>query len=361
MKLCSITLTSNKESIIGDALLSVVDWVDCVIIIDLLDPSIPERDNTLKIAQEIAKDKLKVIPCVIGGNTVISELRNFALNAAYELGMDWACLIDTDERIIMNGVDIKATLGKIAPDIDTLLTRDSLNEYEKHRFFRLPAKHQFSAYTHEEWSEKNKFVILSHIQFLELPKTQEQLFNRLINSDLPNLEKQMKDDPTNYRWPYYLGATLETLQKYAEAISYYGKAMELVTHPPLRAWMYVRIALCNYRLQQFQASVFSCVLGLSEDPSYSELPWIAGMACHALGRLDNALQWEKIALVNSWIGKRYNELQRVGLKELSAFFEGPYVVMSTIYKDMNQPDLEKWAQEEARKALEDKEAFRKRL
>ena len=60
MKLFSVTLTSNREDVIGDAIRSVVDWVDGCIIVDL-----GITDNTLEVVRSVAGEKMKAKKLVL--------------------------------------------------------------------------------------------------------------------------------------------------------------------------------------------------------------------------------------------------------------------------------------------------------
>src|SRR5580704_4221456 len=111
MILLSTTLTGNSEPMIGDALRSVVPFVDLCVVIDT-----GVTDETLRVAREVAKDKL-----VIRTFKWIDDFaaaRNFALDVAWEVagataspGDAWAIGVDTDERIQTNGEDVRAVLA----------------------------------------------------------------------------------------------------------------------------------------------------------------------------------------------------------------------------------------------------------
>src|ERR1700730_17170260 len=91
-KIVSVTLTADSAELIGDALRSVVDWVDFCLVVDT-----GVTDETLDIARSIAGEKLVVFffPWIDD----FSAARNAGLDRATTLGAEWAMMLDTDERM----------------------------------------------------------------------------------------------------------------------------------------------------------------------------------------------------------------------------------------------------------------------
>ena len=81
MRLVATTLSANNESIIEDALRSVVDWVDVCLVIDT-----GITDRSLELAKSLAKDKFVERRLEWTGD--FSKARNFCLDVATELGGD---------------------------------------------------------------------------------------------------------------------------------------------------------------------------------------------------------------------------------------------------------------------------------
>src|SRR5690606_3174455 len=127
--LISTTLTANSETIIEEALRSVLPWVDACLVIDT-----GVTDHTLRIAREVAGDKY--IERRFAWTNDFSEARNFALHAALEAGAAWALTLDTDERIQLNGEPIRQHLA--SSTVGVFLVKDVSDTYSKERFFRLP-------------------------------------------------------------------------------------------------------------------------------------------------------------------------------------------------------------------------------
>ena len=117
MKIVSTTLVGNNVDIVADALRSVVDWVDLCLVIDT-----GSTDGTLEVARSIAGAKYveRVFPWI----NDFAAARNFALAAAAELGANWAITVDTDERIIPKGEDLRAVLRNCTEGVVMLSDSD---------------------------------------------------------------------------------------------------------------------------------------------------------------------------------------------------------------------------------------------
>src|SRR5262245_50207237 len=105
MLIASVTITDNREAVIGDALKSIVDHVDHVVVVDT-----GATDGTLDVARGVAKDKLTVVEHAWSDS--FSDARNASIEAAVALGVDWIFIVDTDERILLNGTDLRAALKR---------------------------------------------------------------------------------------------------------------------------------------------------------------------------------------------------------------------------------------------------------
>ena len=161
----STTLTGNSHDIIGDALRSVVDWVDWLLVIDT-----GITDDTLAIAREIAGNKLLVRE--FPWQDDFAAARNFALTAAAETGADWAVSLDSDERLDRGGVDVRSRLA--AAEADVLHVAHANGTYAKERFFRLPVRGRYVGPTHEAFiSDGGLAGTLEGIRFDELAKSEE--------------------------------------------------------------------------------------------------------------------------------------------------------------------------------------------
>src|SRR4051812_43392856 len=218
MKIASTTLTGNNASVIADALRSVVDWVDYCLVIDT-----GVTDGTLDIAKSVAGDKY--VSRSFAWIQDFAAARNFALDAAAELGADWAITVDTDERIDRRGVDLRAALANTTAGV--MLMTSSDGSYAKERCFRLPVRERFSGPTHESFpAYAVGSITVERACFHELGKSPEAL-RRKFERDLEILKRHVRAHPRDARWHFYLGETLKNLDRPAEAVAAYDACAAL--------------------------------------------------------------------------------------------------------------------------------------
>ena len=322
----SITVTSSRAQIIGDALRSVVDWVDMCLIVD-----IGIEDNTLEVAREIVGAKLQVVKWegpVDTGN--FADIRNFGLDKAWEFGADWACILDTDERIHVGGTNVQAFLDETRDGI--ILTPHVSGSYDKERIFKLPALDQFTGGVHEcVVPNHSKQTKCPTIHFEELPKTEEQLQGKLLYL-LEMLTKETEKDPKNPRWWYYLGDTLAGLGRNGEAIRAFDRCSVLRGWDEESAWACFRMAILLEGLGRKQDALDICAAGLTRHAGISELPWLAGEISLRMGLADKAIYWARIAVANSTNGGESHFIRpRIGFRYPFGAKEGPYDLMVRAY------------------------------
>jgi len=319
----STTLTPNSESIIGDALRSVLGHVDECMVIDT-----GITDRTLDIARDVAGDKLIVRNFPWTGSA--ADARNFALQCATELGAKWALTLDVDERLHLG--------PEVSPDSDVLLVPHESGSYTKERFIRLPTKGRWIGPCHE------CFVLppgatkttLRNSTFSELPKTPEQnraKFERVIKS----LTKYAREHPHDPRWFYYLGDAYAFLGKDFEAISAFDACSKLQGWNEESAWACYRHALIQFNRAIYSECIEQCAIGLSRHAGFAELAWLAGFAAYHRGDMDQAIYWSKLAIAN---GEYTNgpDLSRIGFKEPSALYEAPLNVLRFAYRSLGKSD-----------------------
>ncbi|MBI5535392.1 MAG: tetratricopeptide repeat protein [Deltaproteobacteria bacterium] len=318
MKLVSTTLTGSCEDIIGDALRSVVEWVDACLVIDT-----GVTDKTLQVARSVAGDKY--VERKFAWISDFAAARNFALDAAHEWGADWAITVDTDERIDLRGELIHAEIEAATEGV--LMVTDETNAYSKERLFRLPAKARFSGPTHESFpSYKVGSRVLEKARFIELPKKPDALRAKF-ERDAKILGKHTKANPKDPRWFYYLGDALQNLGRFEEAIAAYKSCADLRGWNEESAWACFRAAECFIQLKRFNDAVEVCATGLSRHAGIAELAWLAGFASWQAGRPDQAAFWARLAIPMGLFRGRGQDAKRIGFRNVSALYEGPYDVL----------------------------------
>jgi hypothetical protein len=237
MKICSVTITSEtKAEIIKDAIRSVDSFVDGNVVVALKDPN-PGfyPDNTIQLIEQISSHPVHISQDSVIGKT--AGWRNKGFRAAQVLEYDWACILDTDERIHTNNVDIRKTLKGMPPEVQIVSILHDSGHYSKYRFFRLPVAGQFVGHTHEEFKPDPVIAMMNYVRFSELEKSDKGMHERR-QSMKGGLTSQMEDDPKNPRWPYQKGLLYEEEGAFKPAIYFYGYANRLTINPEDKAWIY---------------------------------------------------------------------------------------------------------------------------
>jgi glycosyltransferase involved in cell wall biosynthesis len=317
MKLISTTLTGNHEDKIGDALKSVVDWVDQCLVIDT-----GVTDRSMEVAREIAKDKYveRTFPWI----NDFAAARNFALDAAHELGGTWSMSLDTDERIETYGEDVRAILE--ASTVECYLVTHFSETHLRERIFRLPAKHRFVGPTHESYPGYDSFALLEKTRCVEIPKTPEEALKKFVR-DAAVLTEYTSQHPDEPRWHYYLGDTLHNLRRHEEAIEAYMTCAKLRGWNEESAWACYRAAECHTVLGQFDDAVAACAAGLVRHPGIAELPRLAAYACYRAKKMHHAVWWARMSVAMGLFEGDGARAMRLGFRNINALYEGPYDVL----------------------------------
>jgi tetratricopeptide (TPR) repeat protein len=318
VKIASTTLTGNSAAIIGDALRSVVDWVDICLVIDT-----GVTDDTLEVAKNIAGSKY--VERRLRWTNDFAAARNFALDMAHEVGADWAVTLDTDERIDPNGEDLRAAMAAASEGVLMLAAWDG--SYSKERCFRLPARARFQGPTHECCPAYEVGVrTLESAVFRELPKSSEALL-RKFERDVTILTDHLRSHPQDPRWHFYLGESLKNLGRNAEAVRAYDACAQLNGWDEESAWACFRAAECLCSLNRYTEAIERCGVGLARHAGVAELAWLASFAAYRLGRHAQAVYWARLAVVHGHFRGDAAKVPRIGFKQPSALYEGPYDVL----------------------------------
>lgn len=318
MKIVSTTLTGNNAAVIGDAIRSVVGWVDLCLVIDT-----GVTDRSLEIAREVAGEKY--VERQLRWINDFGAARNFALDAAHELGGDWAVTVDTDERLEPRGEDLRAEAAAAAEGV-LMVTHES-GAYAKERLFRLPAKVRFSGPTHESYAAYEVGVrTLEKARFIEVPKTPEA-YRAKFERDVDILRRHTKAHPKDPRWFYYLGDSLQNLRRHDEAVRAYRACAALRGWNEESAWACYRAAECLIAIDRHAEAVEQCAAGLALHAGIAELPWLAAFASWKAGRPDQAVFWARLAIPMGWFMGRGRDAKRISFRNMSALYEGPFDVL----------------------------------
>ena len=316
MLLVSTTLTHECPGIIGDALLSVLPFVDACIVIDTAGSS-----QTMGVASQVCGSKLVTssFPWV----NDFAAARNFSLREAERIGADWAITLDTDERIDLRGLDLRSYLEASQRDVHGM--EHAGKTYSKIRVIRLPAKAQWEMPTHEAYSVENSSLLPDAV-FSELPKSPEQLRVK-IQRDIEILTALTQRGAENQRAWYYLGASHHDLGEYRKAIDAFLTCGKLRDWPEERSRAAYRASECFYSLGEYDACLALASVSLVLFAGMAEAAWMAGRACDKLGRSQDAYAWALMAESLGFFRGAGRYLRRGGFSTPTALWEGPYDLM----------------------------------
>jgi tetratricopeptide (TPR) repeat protein len=337
----STTLTGSNADVIGGALESVLGHVDRCLVVDT-----GARDDTLAVAARVAGDKLLVRE--FAWQNDFSSARNFALEAAAEAGGQWALTLDTDERLYVRpGVGLADTLAALAPTVQVLLVTATDGSYAKERIVRLPARVRWEGPTHEalRGQRTGESETLDGLRFSELPKDAAAL-RRKFERDVVALRAYTRKRPKEPRWHYYLGASHQDLGQYAAAIEAFRTCAALGGWAEEGAWACFRAAQCLCALERWKEAIEMCARGLAIRPATAELAWLAGHAALEAKRYEDAIAWSNMAIVNGFNDGAGASFARIGFRDPSALYEGPYEVLRATFVALGNAEAAEAARQE---------------
>lgn len=319
MLIAATILTSNRESIIGDAVKSVAPIVDMVIIVDL-----GITDRTIEITQEsIGCRRVRVIPYTLTDS--FGEARSFALKCARDAGADWALTLDTDERMVFP--DAQAVRDEIiGSSASVLMCADTTGHYAKPRFIR-PGCGEWGGKTHEYFiRHTGAQALIRSMKFNELPKTTEQ-YQARCRVDIEVL-KSMEPGPRVYS---YLGQSYMGLCEWLLAADAYAACARTSQWDEEAGWAWYCLAQCENNLGEHEAAISSCAEGLTARPAMAELPWFAAWICHSQGQHAKAIYWAQMAAALGAQHRQPDMTPKHGFKYPPAYYESPFDVMRFAY------------------------------
>lgn len=309
----SVTITDSRETVIIDAIRSVVKHVDRVLIVDT-----GITDETVKRVEEVAGDKLKVV-----GHTWVdfSAARNCGLRQAEALGADWIVIVDSDERLNFGALDLRRVLSKTSTNVFSIEADDGT--YSKPKIIRARSRARFVGPTHEALIG-TLAEPLRGATFRELPKTVDEL-RRKFERDVALLTAHIVKQPNDPRWQHYLGVSYEGLGQRALAADAFGRCVELRKSGVEAAWCAFKQAEQLYELGRCAEAVHAAVRGLEADVTFGECAWIAAAATLKTGDNDRAVAWARVAEA---VG-RYKGCgaERLYFQHVPALYELPYEIL----------------------------------
>lgn len=313
----SMTMTANNATAVREALSSVVDWVDACVLVDT-----GITDDTIEVARDVAGDKLQVT--TFPWQNDFAAARNHALAAAAATGADWALTLDSDERMAQVPADIRDWLSALTGDL--VHVRHGDGNYAKERFFRLPSTGRWKGPTHEAFVISSFATEHPTMRFLETPKNEED-YQRKFRRDAEILKKFTAENPTDPRWWYYLGDSLQNMREYEQAAEAYDRCWSLDGWDEESAWSMYRAAESYFQLGRYNDAVLACAKGLTRHAGIPELAWYAAYISNRQGNHRDAVGWARMAIAIGNTVEDSPRQHRIGFSYLPGQYEGPYDVL----------------------------------
>ena len=315
----SVTVTDSRETEIADAIQSVVDHVDRVLIVDT-----GITDGTLDRAAKIAKGKLAVTK-----HTWVdfSAARNAGLESAKALGAAWIVIVDSDERLNFGELTLRNELAKTQTDV--LLIESDDGHYPKEKIIRASANLRYVGPTHETLIGGSRET-LRGMTFYELPKSNERLRLKF-ERDVKILSEHVEKHPDDPRWWYYLGASYEGTGDRFRSAAAFGECVSRRRIGVEAAWAAYKQAEQLFILEQYHAAIDAAVRGMGADATFAECAWIAAVSSYKIKRTDQSIAWARIAIA---VG-RYKGCgpDRAWFRHMPALYELPYDVLRSALSD----------------------------
>ncbi len=327
-KIVATVLSGNSESIVGEAVASVVDWVDEVYLIDT-----GITDSTADRVAELARDKFSRRSFAWCND--FSSARNAALKISDEAHATWALTVDTDERFAFTDFEDREHLRRTLDSneqIQAWMVAARDGSYSKERFIRIPSSLQWRGRTHEALigAAEGRRRLLSGCHFWETPKSKAD-YQRKLERDLQVLLEETASQPLNPRWWYYLGQTYEGMKQYREATKALDRCVRLDGWPEESAWACYTAARCLSALHEYREAEEFCALGMTRKPTTPELPWLAGWCCFQRSAIGEAIAWSRVAAL---LGHSKDLAHAAIFRHVPAWYEAPYDVLRYAYRQM---------------------------
>lgn len=321
MKLVSTTLVApGSEPLIGDALRSVAGIVDAAIVIWT---GAFAADADLR---GFTASGVDAIMTHWPWRDDFAAARNAALDFAAEAGATHALTLDADERILLNGEDLRAVL---AEPFGAWMALAEDETYQKERVFRVPSGARWEGRTHEAYPghmDPRGRRTLERLRFAELLKSSDQMITKCVR-DERILREEIVRDPACTRWHFYLGVALRGQGKREEAIESFRACAQLRGWPEESACACYEAADLLVQLGRYEEAIEACAAGLVRHPGIAELCWLAGVACWALARADDAIAWAKLARVHGAHGDRVALDRRISFRHHRGIGPGPCEIL----------------------------------
>jgi tetratricopeptide (TPR) repeat protein len=221
------------------------------------------------------------------------KARQFALESARGLGVDYALTLDPDERVTLEG-SFRAML-EAHPTVDVWAVKDRDDGYFKERLVRCAAAcHWYGTVCENVIGDGERKRLQGH--FWEVPKTPEQLQARYARG-VTAMRALIDQGEESYKWYRHMGTCLMGLGRRDEALSAYRRARELAETSEDQAWSSYLICEQLVLREEYEEAKAMAALGLANHGGFiPEFGWIIAFVDFKAGKLQNASRWAQLAL-----------------------------------------------------------------
>ena len=316
----SVTVTNSREGEIADAVRSVVNHVDQVLLVDT-----GVTDRTLERARAVAGDRLVVVRHAWAD---FSAARNAGFDAARNLGGAWVVIVDSDERLALGSPQyFRQALAQTG--VDVLRVESDDGTYAKDKVVRASSEARFVGATHEALLGGGKRAVLPGAAFYELPKT-DAAFQSKCERDVAILTDIVTRDP-DPRWWFYLGQSHAGLEQRELAVAAYAECIRRREVGPEAALAAYRQAEQLRALGRFEDALAAAERGLRADATFAECACVAALAARDLGRTEQAASWARVA---ESVGLyRGSGVKRQFFRHPPSLYDLPYEILESVLPD----------------------------
>ncbi len=292
--ICLCMIAKDEAQNIARCIQSVDGLADEIVLVDT-----GSTDATPQIAQDLGAKVFHY-----DWDDSFANARNFAISKAES---DWLLLLDPDEALDQGSIEelrkftettdldganfrMRNYTGTYAPD-----------RYSLHcamRLLRNCGKYYFHGAIHEQIIDgsgenlTSRFaslgVIVHHYGYLDQVVKEKQKRRR----NLPILEKQLADDPTEPFTLFNIGNEYLSMQKYQQALEYYQSAVSNLRNRNLAfvPHLFFRIISCFETLKNPEKALETAEEGLAQFPRCTDFEFRRGDILYKLGRYTLAIE-----------------------------------------------------------------------
>lgn len=208
-------------------------------------------------------------------------------------GAVWALTVDADEVMLCSDDNaLREQLFTTRADVVEMRHADA--GYTQPRLIRLPTRGRWVGPAHEFLELEGVLESTSRIHWSEIDKGPEDLRAKW-ESDLAALLPYVRHHPQG-RWHFYIARAYFGLGRHHDALVHYEICANAEGHDELRAMArYQGACVLTQHLGNHQAAIRWCALGMTHHAGIGELAWVAALAAHRLGQIEQAVCWAEIA------------------------------------------------------------------